>query len=511
MAQIVSRRSFLRTSALGSAGLFLTSRLNAQSVGVARKPNLLVFLPDQQRPDTIGCYGGDPAIAPNLNALASQSFVFQNTYVTHPLCTPSRSSLLTGTWPHANGCTHNSVPLDHRLLCLPELIDDHDYRFAYMGKWHLGDELSAQHGFTDWVSIMNGREPRLTAEGRPIVACDYDRFLVSKGFQPDLAGRGVFSRSFGSKLPLDLSKPKFLESNACNFLEQHRHDPFVLFVSFYEPHPPYNGPLNNEHPLNQVTLDPTAADHFDANIPLRYRLRQEWDLSRYGRDPMRQLKIKQRYLGLVSEVDQAVGKVLTKLEQLGLADDTIVIHTSDHGDMMSAHGMFGKEVLFEEAVRVPYLVRLPNQRKMVKVSQPVSHIDFAPTVLDLLGKPPHKQCAGKSRAGLLRREDMPAETVFVERSPVRREKMKRHTRLASTDDIRRAAGESTRTAISPDGWKLCLRDRDKNELYALQSDPGERRNLYGDKNLREVMSRLTGEIHAWQEKTADRIKLSLAV
>ena len=132
MAQIVSRRSFLRTSALGSAGLFLTSRLNAQSVGVARKPNLLVFLPDQQRPDTIGCYGGDPAIAPNLNALASQSFVFQNTYVTHPLCTPSRSSLLTGTWPHANGCTHNSVPLDHRLLCLPELIDDHDYRFAYM-------------------------------------------------------------------------------------------------------------------------------------------------------------------------------------------------------------------------------------------------------------------------------------------------------------------------------------------------------------------------------------------
>src|SRR6202011_1774129 len=296
MGKVVSRRGFLRTAALGSAGLAFTGTLSGRSARLARRPNLLVFLPDQQRPDTIACYGGELAIAPNLSKLATQSFVFQNTYVTHPLCTPSRSSLLTGTWPHTNGCTHNGIALHQRFRCLPELIDDSDYRFAYMGKWHLGDELSAQRGFSDWISIIDGHDSHLPAEHHAIAACDYDRFLVSKGLQPDLAAHGVFSCGFGAKLPLELSKPKFLEINACNFLEQPRHDPFVLFVAFYEPHPPYNGPLNDEHSLEEVRLDPTANHTFAADMPLRYRLRQEWDLERYGTDPTRHLKIKQRYL-----------------------------------------------------------------------------------------------------------------------------------------------------------------------------------------------------------------------
>src|SRR5207302_7166832 len=100
----VSRRSCLRTTALGSIGLALAAQSQGQSGRLAAKPNLIVFLPDQQRLDTIQCYGGNPAIAPNLSKLASQSFVFQQAYVTQPVCTPSRSSFLTGTWPHTNGC-----------------------------------------------------------------------------------------------------------------------------------------------------------------------------------------------------------------------------------------------------------------------------------------------------------------------------------------------------------------------------------------------------------------------
>ena len=160
MSRIVSRRAFLRTAALGSAPLARHAR--GESAGPLRKPNLIVFLSDQQRADTLACYGGSSEVAPNLNKLASQSFVFQNAYVTHPLCTPSRSSLLTGTWPHANGCTRNNFPLPGHVRCLPDLIDDVDYRCAYMGKWHLGDELSAQRGFADWVSIMDGHGLRFT-------------------------------------------------------------------------------------------------------------------------------------------------------------------------------------------------------------------------------------------------------------------------------------------------------------------------------------------------------------
>jgi arylsulfatase A-like enzyme len=105
-----------------------------------RKPNLTVFLPDQQRPDTIACYGNGKVHSPNLGKFASESVVFSRAYVTHPVCTPSRSSLMTGMWPHTNGCTRNSVPLGPQFQALPQLLQNKDYHTAYIGKWHLGDE-----------------------------------------------------------------------------------------------------------------------------------------------------------------------------------------------------------------------------------------------------------------------------------------------------------------------------------------------------------------------------------
>src|SRR6266487_1796632 len=130
----------------------------SQPAKVPRKPNLIVFLPDQQRADTIACYGTGKVHSPNLGKLASESVVFERAYVTHPVCTPSRSTLMTGTWPHNNGCTRNSVPLDRRFLVFPELLEDKDYRTAYMGKWHLGSEGPAGRGFHQWISTENVSE-----------------------------------------------------------------------------------------------------------------------------------------------------------------------------------------------------------------------------------------------------------------------------------------------------------------------------------------------------------------
>src|SRR2546422_9229320 len=103
-----------------------------------RKPNLILFLPDQQRADTLACYGGVKVHAPNLNKLASESVIFERTYVTHPVCTPSRSSLMTGTWPHINGCTRNSVPLDRRFRVFPQLMPNRGYRPPYICQRDLG-------------------------------------------------------------------------------------------------------------------------------------------------------------------------------------------------------------------------------------------------------------------------------------------------------------------------------------------------------------------------------------
>jgi arylsulfatase A-like enzyme len=298
-------------------------------------------------------------------------------------------------------------------------------------------------------------------------------------------------------------------------------------VAFVEPHSPYNGPLNDVNPLEEVKLDATATLPEHEDIPLRYRLMREWQESEalldrdrlpvqlfFGITPDEYRSIKQRYLGLVTLVDQSIGAILGCLERCGLTKDTIAVHTSDHGDSLGAHHLFGKETMFEEAARVPWLIRLPGQTRQKMISNPVSHIDFVPTLLDLLGQSNHPQCAGRSLLPLMTGVDAPGyneedaglRNVFLEWAP-NRTKVKKGSRLARRRMIKRAVEESTRTVVSPDGWKLCLRDKDLNELYNLNEDPFETRNLCSDPQCASVVSRLALEIYRWQEATDDKLKL----
>src|SRR4051812_18373214 len=235
-----------------------------------RKPNLILFLPDQQRADTLACCGGKNVHAPNLNKLASESVVFQRTYVTHPVCVPSRSALMTGMWPHNNGCTRNTIELAPQFRVLTELLDDRDYRTAYLGKWHLGNETVAQRGFESWLSVR----------ARP--GTDYHRFLKSKGVPPDKPNGG-YTTVLVSGVPLDLTRPKYLERHACEFIEKNKNNPFILVVAFVEPHSPYNGPFNNEHPIETVASNGDQSQE-NGSTPLRYRLMREWQQSEAALD-----------------------------------------------------------------------------------------------------------------------------------------------------------------------------------------------------------------------------------
>src|SRR4029453_2823921 len=279
--------------------------------------------------------------------------------------------------------------------------------------------------------------------------------LISQSITPDKQN-GRFSELAISNLPIELSRPKFLEKCACEFIEKHQRDPFVLVVGFVEPHSPYNGPLNDEHPLDQIELGATATRAEGEDIPLRYRLMQEWQQAEavldrerlptqlfFGVTPEEYRSIKQRYFGFVSLVDKSIGAVLACLERWGLTDNTIIVHTSDHGDSLGAHHLFGKETMFEEAARVPLLVRLPGQRASKTVPHPVSHIDFVPTLLDLLGQPNHPQCAGKSLLPLINDEATPPDNVFLEWAP-NRTKVKKGTKLARRRMVKGAVEESTR-------------------------------------------------------------------
>jgi len=481
--------------------------MTSQSGQDRRKRNLVIFLPDQQRADTLACYGNGKVHAPNLNKLASESVVFNRAYVTQPVCSPSRASFMTGLWPHTTGCTNNGFALDRRLATLPELIGD-NYRAGYVGKWHLREQPPTQRGFHKWVSV----------EG----VSDYSKFLVEHGLKPDHE-KGGFAALTISNLPLELSQPRFVQERACEFIKRHRKEPFVLVVAFVEPHSPYNSPFNSEHPINDVDLDPTALHTAaDDNLPLRYRLTREWQHDRATHDKsgtVRQFQfgltlddyrnLKQKYLGLVTFVDQCIGSVLASLESAGLADDTVIVHTSDHGDLLGAHHLFGKGVMFEQAVRVPYLIKIPGQEPHM-VMQPVSHIDFLPTLMELLDRPVASQPVGESLVPLVRGEKTQPEDIFIEWNPYkkREKRLKKGTTLASQPLVDQAINESTRTVISADGWKLSLRDKDLNELYNLNEDPLETRNVYYSGQHSKVIASCRDKIRRWQESTSDTVKLS---
>ena len=207
----------------------------------------------------MACYGNSHIRTPNLNALADGSFVFENAYVSTPICAPSRSTIMTGTWPHTNGLVKNNIPLDPSVQTIAEMLPE-EYLTANYGKWHLGDEVIRQHNFDRWVSIEDDSAHRkfYTDPRYLSVFSDYHQFLIENGFKPDMESEGamIFSQPYAAALPEEYTKAMFLGNEAARFIHDNRDQPFALYVSIFEPHPPYNGPFNNLHDPQSIPINP---------------------------------------------------------------------------------------------------------------------------------------------------------------------------------------------------------------------------------------------------------------
>ncbi|MCX8036939.1 MAG: sulfatase-like hydrolase/transferase [Candidatus Sumerlaeia bacterium] len=501
----LTRRRFMKTTSSLASGIpFFQARK-------VRKPNLLFLWTDEQRPDTMAVYGNTRIQAPNLNRFATECFVFEHAYVSQPVCTPSRSTVLTGQWPHASTCVENNIPLPAQIPCFPEILNDPEYRTGYFGKWHLGDEIFPQHGFQEWESIEDQYAQYYSASRDKNATSSYCRFLLEKGYKPD-QDSGTFSRNFCSRLPIEHCKPKFLEMKACDFLKRHRNEPFILYVNFLEPHMPFNGPLNNLHDWREVTLPPNFDDPLEDNEPQRYRrsraqtirsVNQGCDLSTV--EGWRQLIA--RYWGLVAQVDRSVGAILKTLADLGLDDDTLVVYTSDHGDMMGSHRMLAKTVMYQESVGVPWLMRIPSLgRRQRIVRGHFSHIDLVPTLLDLMGHPMEHAFPGQSLVPLLRGGKVAEDHVYIQwnHRPAG-DKAARKKKKKEGGEEEAGGNDFVRTVIAPDGWKLCLSDRDKCQLFDLNRDPYETTNLFDSGRHEDVIRRLRQKIVAWQKRVNDPV------
>ena len=478
-------------------------------------PNILFIFTDQQRADTMACYGNTIINTPNLNALAGKSYVFDNCYVSSPICTPSRGTIMTGLWPHTHGAMKNNIKLDDSVQTIADMLPD-DYLKAYYGKWHLGNEVIRQHGFDEWLSIEDQyREYYTDPEYREVLS-DYHHFLVANGFKPDTESEGsmVFSRPYAAALPEEYTKATFLGNKAAEFIQKNKDRPFALYVNIFEPHPPYDGPFNDMYDPASIPVPPTFLVNPPDNAGLHHKVRAQESLLKGGFEPKPDGELTEkfwretiaRYWGMVTLVDKAVGNILQALEDEGIADNTIIVYSAEHGDQMGEHNIIQKAVFYEQSIRVPMLLRVPWLGNGQRVPGRYGHIDTVPTLLDLCGAdiPAHLQ--GESRVPVLEGETTLADNdVVIDWTGRNLDASSNY--VDTLPDLDVTMNTQHRVLIGRDGWKLILSPLDQGELYDLNNDPYEQINLFDDQAHRERIRNMAARIKEWQGRNGDTAEL----
>ena len=500
---------------------------------MAEQPNLLLIITDQQSYDTLRAYGNNQIQTPNLDSLAEQSYIFDNAYVTQPVCTPSRASIYTGTYPHTNGVITLESPMFDEIQCLPEIIND-NYNKAFIGRsGHLHTIQS------DGENEIHIQEPSKRLNTKEYFAIPLKEDLKKHNIGP--INNKNLSKYDRKMLPEHLSGPAYAVEKSINFLKANKENkPFALITSIYEPHDPWWGPLHDMYDPHSINLPKNFSDIPDENHPMKTRIVQKHLFYR-GQEsfPMRtELDWKNalaRYWALCTLVDKQLGRLFDYLKTNNLWDNTIIVFTSDHGELLGSHKLTGKNLLFEESVKVPFLLKNVNQTTSKRIKTPVSLVDLTPTLLDLLDQPfnggPVNNFEGQSLIPIMENEDINKRDVFIEwtfSNFIGQDEVLGHSKSTSkgivfdtsnkqdipwyvaeftkNPEASESLTDTTRTVITPDGWKLTLSLRGDHELYNLIDDPSETTNLIKQKRASDkIIKSLKEKIFAWQKRTNDKV------
>ena len=483
------------------------------------KPNLVFILPDRLRQDTSAAYGNDWIQSSHMDAMASESFVFEHCYVTQPVCAPARASIMTGLYPPTAGMPRNRLVMPPDVQTIAQMLPD-EYTTAYVGKWHLGDEIVKQRGWNEWISANDFWWPEYTDPEDQQKFSDYHESLVAEGYEPeqDHPGGKTFTQEQRASLPPEKQMASFLADRAAEFIANNRETPFVLYVSTIEPHPPFTGPFDNMYDAATLPVDETFMQApVESSLFNRMRADLFEDCVRDGistatEEGWRQLRA--NYYGNVKLVDDMLGTILGALNEADLEADTIVVFTSEHGDMIGTHRMLEMRTPYEEAAQVPLFIRIPWLTDTeIRVPGNFSQIDFVPTLLDLLGQPIPEHLQGVSRLGVLKgQDDLLGNDVVVQHNGIgdRDMAMECESWAMGDEKLRELNFMNTmpwRSVITADRWKLNLCAVDRGELYDLNTDPDEIHNLFDDPEHLDRVRTMAARLHLWQAENGDTAPL----
>ncbi len=468
----------------------------------AARPNIILIITDQQRYDTIAALGFDYMRTPHLDRLVRGGTSFTRCYVTAPSCAPSRASLFTGLYPHTSGVMRNGDRWEHSWV---ESLNAAGYYCANIGKMHTWP-YDAPMGF----------HHRFVVENK-------DRFLEGREFQDAwdqaLAARGLvkqqrllyrqrddYGKSLGAflwELPAELHSDNFVGDAACRWIENYREDkPFFLEIGFPGPHPPYDPTpdaarqyFGEKLPLSPVHEAELAGQPAAFKALRQHNVEVDHDSIVHDLDPTEAQRHRQRayYLANVTMIDEKLGEILAALEQTGRLENSVVIFTSDHGDCLTDHGHSQKWTMYEQVTRVPLIVwspgRVPAGRQIDGLCQ---LMDVGPTILELAGLQPASHMAARSlRPAWEPGSDwQPRDFVYAEQA--------RDNNLTSTEYM---------SMVRDTRWKLVhLFEDAEGQLFDLEADPDETRNLWDDPRHEAEKNRLLAALREWRIATSIRCK-----
>ena len=456
-SQMATRREFI-----GGIGALLGAAGCGSRQGRETPMNVLFLFPDQMRAQAMGCMGNPDVKTPNLDRLAAEGVLFRNHFANSPVCCPARAIILTGKYAHTNGMIANDLRLRESETSVAELFAEAGYRTGFVGKWHL-DGGPRQPG---WIPPGARRQGFEFWAANEVSHAHFDTHYFRDDPEP------IPIKSFEASAWTDIG---------IEFLRHTKQDarPFFLTVQMGPPHDPYIAP--DEY---MALYDPegiTLRPNFDGDTSDR-----ELEPSPYVKTPGR--KEIAAYYAMVTAVDDQVGRILGELDDLGLRDNTIVIVSSDHGDMLGSHGTRLKRKPWEESIRVPGIVRHPGAPAGRETDALFSHVDIAPTLLSLCGLPVPPEMQGASLAPVVlgQAESGPSAAYFQIFGPFIAGGVERGWRGLRTDRFMYA-----RTKDAP--WLL----------YDLEADPYELENLVAAPEAAPTLAELDAELARWMERAGD--------
>lgn len=455
-----------------------------------QKPNIIIIMADQLRHDFVGQH------TPNLNQLIQDSISFEKTYCVSPLCVPSRGAFFTGTYPTTNHCLINPWEVEDEkfgrlkngIKTFYEIFEN-DWDFWHTGKQHLlsfKDLETREENKVHWLKLEGRYEKELKVNQIPKPGGkEYRQFCpeIKNGKFTKIRGysvptTGIYQQEF--KYFYD----GFILNDSLDAIDQRdKQKPFCLSAMFLAPHPPFQIPEPYYSKYKGIQMPENVGRWYSGQSPLQLYQLTGFFGTRYSREQWQE--IWRVYAGLVNLFDDCVGKLIAKLKTENLYDNSIIIFTSDHGEMLGSHGLWQKMCLYEESLRVPFSIKLPhNEKAGTKIKNNISHLDVLPTILELVNLPKPADMQGDSLLNHFK-SSLKNKPVFAQ------------------FDGNGALGTYQRCIIK--GQYKFMFDTIHNEiffeLYDLQNDPQEMKNIVisNEKLARELGQELCDHLKSLKD------------